>query len=49
MDYAYLNYSVHSEEFRALVSKYDLVNDPDIIIAVDKIVEILYDLNAKCE
>ena len=31
MDYAYIDYDVHCEEFRATISKHDIPNDPLMI------------------
>lgn len=45
MDYAYISYSVKSEEFRALITKFDLLKDSNVAPLVNQIVDKLYDLN----
>ena len=45
MDYAYIDYDVHCEEFRATISKHDLINDPLLISQINTLVQKLYEIN----
>ena len=50
MDYAFLKYKMHNEDFKALVSKYDLVNDEEYLNEhVALIVDKIFDLYNKFE
>ena len=45
VDYAYLNQNMHSEEFRSMVTKYNLLNQANVKPMVNTIVDKLYELN----
>lgn len=45
VDFAYLRHSVQSEEFRSLVTKYDVTEDSRVKRTIDKIVDKLFALN----
>lgn len=47
VDFAFTNYGVTSEEFRALASKHSLTSDPKIKEHLDQLVHTLYELNEK--
>ncbi|CDW72289.1 UNKNOWN [Stylonychia lemnae] len=48
-DYAQLDYQVHAEEFKALISKHQLLKDSQVIAQIDKFVQKLHELNEKYE
>ena len=47
MDYTDINYSIHSEEFRAAISKYNILNEREVSEKVTEIVNTLYQINVK--
>lgn len=49
VDYAYNNYGINSEEFRSLITKYDLVSELEVQNEIENIVDTLYKINAQYE
>jgi hypothetical protein len=49
VDYVYLKYKLHSEEFKALFTHYDLMNDTVARKHIDNIVERIYQIHVKIE
>ena len=45
VDFAYLDYSIHSEEFRSLVTKFNVTRDSSTKGTIDSIVDTLFELN----
>ena len=49
VDYAYIHYTLHSEEFRATVTKFNLTKDPSLQDHLNAIVDKLFELNSRYE
>lgn len=49
IDYVKLHFGVNCEEFKATVSKYDLLNDPSVKATVDEIIETIISLSPNFE
>ncbi len=47
MDYAFIAENIHSEELKAIVSKFDLATQPSLQTNIDTIVDKLYELNSQ--
>ena len=47
VDYALMNYSIHGEEFKATLSKYDVLNDANVKPYLNSVIEKLHELNEK--
>lgn len=44
-DFAFLRYQLHSEEFKSIVSKYNLLDDPALSKTVEQIIETIVKLS----
>ena len=47
VDFAYIHHSVHSEEFRATVTKFDITSEPSLQSHINAIVTKLFELNSQ--
>jgi hypothetical protein len=45
VDYAYIEHSLPSEEFRSLVTKFNLTQEPEVKSLIESIVDKLFELN----
>lgn len=49
IDFAFINFSILSEEYRSLFTKYDLSYDESLQAHIDKLVDTLWELNTGSE
>ena len=49
MDYAFIDKQIHQEEFRAAISRYNLLGDKEVADKLTEIVNVLYEINVKFE